>query len=210
MDLIVATDQGLYCPPGDFHIDPWRPVARALITHGHGDHARSGSKVYVCQRDSAPILSKRLGEGITVEPVGYGETLTRNGVSVSFHPAGHVLGSAQIRVEHRGRGLGRLGRLQAARRTASARRSSRSAAMSSLPNRPSPCRSTAGAPQTDVFAEIDDWRRDNAAAGRASVDLRLRARQGAAADRQCRSRRSGRSSVTARSRRSTICTARPA
>src|SRR5579863_7255239 len=99
MDLIVPTERGLYCPAGDFHIDPWRPVARALITHAHGDHARFGSDVYVCQHDTAPILKKRLGE-VAVETVAYGETLTRYGVEVSFHPAGHVLGSAQIRIAY--------------------------------------------------------------------------------------------------------------
>jgi len=102
MDLISATDRGLYCAAGDFYIDPWRPVSRALITHGHSDHAGFGSDIYVCQEDTAPILRKRLGEGIAVETVRYGEALARDGVNVSFHPAGHVLGSAQIRVEYRG------------------------------------------------------------------------------------------------------------
>jgi len=62
MDLVVSTDRGLYCAAGDFHIDPWRPVARAVITHGHSDHARPGSEVYVCHRDTAPVLRKRLGD----------------------------------------------------------------------------------------------------------------------------------------------------
>ena len=101
MDLVVPTDRGLYCPAGDFYIDPWRPVQRALITHAHSDHARLGSEVYVCQRLTAPILIKRFGE-VAVETVAYGETLTRDGVEVSFHPAGHVLGSAQIRIAHHG------------------------------------------------------------------------------------------------------------
>ncbi len=101
LDLIVATDRGLYCAAGDFHIDPWRPVPRAVITHAHSDHARFGSDVYVCHRDTAPILRKRLGD-VTIETAGYGEVLSRNGVQISFHPAGHVLGSAQIRVAMNG------------------------------------------------------------------------------------------------------------
>src|SRR6204780_1201319 len=101
MDLIVSRPDGLYCPPGDFHIDPWRPVARAVITHGHADHARSGSGAYLCHRDSIPILRRRLGE-INVEGLRYREAVDRNGVTVSLHPAGHILGSAQIRVAYRG------------------------------------------------------------------------------------------------------------
>ena len=101
LDLIASTDRGLYCAAGDFHIDPWRPVSRAIITHAHSDHARFGSEVYVCHRDTAPILRKRLGD-VTIETVTYGQILTRNGVELSFHPAGHVLGSAQVRVASRG------------------------------------------------------------------------------------------------------------
>jgi putative mRNA 3-end processing factor len=101
VDLIIVNAAGLYCPAGDFYIDPWRPVERAVITHGHSDHARPGNGVYLCHRDSAPILRHRLGD-IRIESLAYGETLDRNGVKVSLHPAGHVLGSAQIRVEHRG------------------------------------------------------------------------------------------------------------
>ena len=168
MDLIVATENGLYCPLGDFYIDPWRPVARALITHGHGDHARSGSDLYICQRDSAPILRKRLGEGLTIETVGYGETLSRDGVDVSFHPAGHVLGSAQIRVEYRGEVWVASGDYKL------------EADGVSKPFEPVRCdvfitESTFALPiyrwraQAEAMAEIDRWRRDNMSAGRASV-----------------------------------------
>src|ERR1700724_1691172 len=101
MDLIVATAAGLYCPPGDFYIDPWRPVERAVITHGHADHARFGSAAYLCHADSVAILRRRLGEA-TIEGIGYGEPIDRNGVRVSLHPAGHILGSAQIRIEFAG------------------------------------------------------------------------------------------------------------
>ncbi|HME85635.1 MAG TPA: DNA ligase-associated DEXH box helicase, partial [Roseiarcus sp.] len=101
MDLIVPTDRGLYCAAGDFYIDPWRPVPRALITHAHGDHARFGSDLYVCHETSAPILKKRFGD-VRIETAAYGEILNRNGVEISFHPAGHILGSAQIRIAYRG------------------------------------------------------------------------------------------------------------
>ena len=101
MDLIASTDRGLYCAAGDFYIDPWRPVPRAIITHAHSDHARFGSDVYVCHRDTAPILRKRLGD-VTIETATYGQILRRNGVELSFHPAGHMLGSAQVRVAWKG------------------------------------------------------------------------------------------------------------
>ena len=101
MTLIAARPEGLYCEAGDFYIDPWRPVARAVITHGHSDHARPGARTYLCHVDSIPILRRRLGD-IDVQGVGYGEIVERDGVRVSLHPAGHILGSAQVRVEHKG------------------------------------------------------------------------------------------------------------
>lgn len=97
--VIELTDKGLYCAAGDFHIDPWRPVERALITHAHADHARSGHARYWATHASAPILYKRLSADIDLTGVDYGEILTFGDARVSFHPAGHVLGSAQIRVE---------------------------------------------------------------------------------------------------------------
>jgi len=90
--------QGIYCPAGDFFVDPWRPVDRALITHGHADHARPGHTRYLATKAAAPVMRHRLGE-ITLDTVDYGETRRIGGASVSFHPAGHVPGSAQIRVE---------------------------------------------------------------------------------------------------------------
>ena len=102
-DLVVARPEGLYCPPGDFYIDPWRPVERAIITHGHSDHARPGHAHYLCHTDSAGILRARLGAGIALQTLPYGEALEHHGVRVSLHPAGHVLGSAQVRLEHAGR-----------------------------------------------------------------------------------------------------------
>lgn len=101
-DLIVVRPEGLYCPPGDFHIDPWRPVQHAIVTHAHADHARAGSRRYIAAQASAPVLHARLGD-IDLTTLAYGARIACNGVGVSLHPAGHVLGSAQVRIEHRGR-----------------------------------------------------------------------------------------------------------
>ncbi|MCH2163549.1 MAG: ligase-associated DNA damage response exonuclease [Marinovum sp.] len=95
---LTFTDRGIYCPTGDFYIDPWRPVERALITHGHADHARWGHMSYLCTDVAAPVIQHRLGD-ISVQTIGFGEQMDINGARVSFHPAGHVPGSAQIRVE---------------------------------------------------------------------------------------------------------------
>ncbi|AZL58054.1 ligase-associated DNA damage response exonuclease [Tabrizicola piscis] len=96
--VLTFTDRGIYCPAGDFYIDPWRPVPRALITHGHSDHARSGMGAYLATTHALPVIRRRLGP-ITAEGIPYGETREVGGATVSFHPAGHVPGSAQIRVE---------------------------------------------------------------------------------------------------------------
>jgi putative mRNA 3-end processing factor len=100
-DLVVRRPQGLYCPPGDFYIDPMRAVPRAVITHAHADHARTGHGAYLCAAPGAGVLRARLGK-IALQTLGYGETLEINGVTVSLHPAGHVLGSAQVRLAHGG------------------------------------------------------------------------------------------------------------
>jgi putative mRNA 3-end processing factor len=102
-DLIVLRPEGLYCPAGDFHIDPWRPVARAVLTHAHADHARAGHGAYLASAVSEGVLRTRLGDGISLQGLAYGEAVVMRGVRVSLHPAGHVLGSAQVRVEHHGR-----------------------------------------------------------------------------------------------------------
>lgn len=90
--------QGIYCPSGDFFIDPWRPVDRALITHGHADHARPGHARYLATDSAAPVIRHRLGS-ISLETTQFGEERQIGQARVSFHPAGHVPGSAQIRVE---------------------------------------------------------------------------------------------------------------
>lgn len=99
--MLQETPAGLYCPDGDFYIDPWQGVPRAVITHAHGDHARAGSAAYLCAAACAPLLARRLGSGAVIEPLAYGETRVIGGTRVSLHPAGHILGSAQVRLEGR-------------------------------------------------------------------------------------------------------------
>lgn len=101
MNLIESTERGLFCAQADVYIDPWKPVDRAIITHGHSDHARPGHKAYACVKSSKAILRHRLGP-IKMTTYEYGESFSINGVTFSFHPAGHVIGSAQIRVEYKG------------------------------------------------------------------------------------------------------------
>ncbi|OIQ23756.1 ligase-associated DNA damage response exonuclease [Lacinutrix sp. MedPE-SW] len=102
MKFVKFTKKGIYCVPGKFYLDPWYPVKHAIISHGHADHARKGNKHYLCQNDSKAILKHRLGLDIAIESLAYNEPKTINGVKVSFHPAGHVIGSAQIRLEFKG------------------------------------------------------------------------------------------------------------
>ncbi len=96
--VLTFTERGIYCPAADVFIDPWRPVDRALITHGHADHARPGMSRYLATEGAAPVMRHRLGE-IALETIRYGEVRRIGGADISFHPAGHVPGSAQIRVE---------------------------------------------------------------------------------------------------------------
>ena len=100
--LLRVTDAGLFCEQGSFFIDPWQPVERAIVTHAHADHLRQGCESYLVARDSIFVTQSRLDENALVETITYGETREINGVRVSLHPAGHILGSAQVRVEHRG------------------------------------------------------------------------------------------------------------
>lgn len=102
MQLIEFTGKGLYCRAGDFYIDPWKPVAKAVITHAHSDHARWGSENYLCHHKTLPVLKLRLGETIQASSVGWNEIVTHNGVKISLHPAGHIIGSSQIRIEYKG------------------------------------------------------------------------------------------------------------
>ena len=166
-DLVVARPEGLYCPPGDFFIDPWQPVAHALVTHAHGDHLRMGHGRYLTAEAGRHVVTARVGP-VDLQTLSYGEALTHNGVTISFHPAGHVLGSAQIRLEHGGQVWVVSGDYKTGPDATCA------------PFEPVRCdvfvtESTFGlpvfrwAPQQDVFDGINDWWRQNAAAGRASI-----------------------------------------
>lgn len=168
-DLIVRRPQGLYCPAGDFYIDPWRPVDRAVITHAHADHARRGHGHYLAVSSAEAVMRARLGP-ISMQGLAYGQRLVHRGVTVSLHPAGHVLGSAQVRVEHAGQVWVASGDYKVAPdRTCS-------------PFEPVRCdvfitESTFGLPiyrwadEAQVFAQINRWWAANAARGRASVLL---------------------------------------
>lgn len=101
MPLLHFTEKGIYCAKADVYIDPWKPVNKALITHGHADHSRWGHQKYLAQVDAAPVIRHRLGD-IRLQSVAFGQIIAINGVKFSFHPAGHIPGSSQIRVEHKG------------------------------------------------------------------------------------------------------------
>jgi putative mRNA 3-end processing factor len=174
-DLVVARPEGLYCPAGGFFIDPWRPVERAVITHAHGDHARAGHGHYLASRASVPVMRVRL-PGINLTTLEYGETLRHGDVTVSLHPAGHVLGSSQLRIEHRGCVWVASGDYFAAGDRDDPRERNRTC----TPFEPVACHcfiteSTFGlpiyrwTPQDDVFAQINAWWAGNAHKGVASV-----------------------------------------
>jgi len=167
-DLIVQRPEGLYCPPGDFYIDPWRAVERAVITHAHADHARGGHGHYLAAAQAEGVLRSRLGQSIALQAVQYGEVVTHNGVTVSLHPAGHVLGSAQVRLQHGGQTWVASGDYKVAPDATCA------------PFEAVRCdvfitESTFGLPiyrwrlDAEVFAEINAWWAGNAAVGRASL-----------------------------------------
>jgi putative mRNA 3-end processing factor len=174
-DLIVQRPEGLYCPPGDFYIDPWRPVDRAVITHAHADHARRGHAAYLAAAPADGVLRSRLGD-INLQTLRYGEVIDHFGVRLSLHPAGHVLGSAQVRLEHGGRVWVASGDYFVAGTQADARDDNQTCA----PFEPVRCdcfitESTFGlpiyrwAPQRELFKDIDRWWSANAEAGRASL-----------------------------------------
>nr|MBI1229613.1 ligase-associated DNA damage response exonuclease [Cytophagales bacterium] len=103
MALLELKEHGLYCSAGDFYIDPWREVDRAIVTHAHADHARWGMRHYLAHDESEQILRYRLGTSISLETLPYRKPTNVNGVIISLHPAGHIPGSAQVRVEHKGK-----------------------------------------------------------------------------------------------------------
>ncbi|MDX2000983.1 MAG: ligase-associated DNA damage response exonuclease [Chitinophagales bacterium] len=100
--LLDFTSSGIYCPLADVYIDPWKPVDRAIITHAHADHARIGNRYYLAHHDTVPLLKYSLGQYINVQGLAYGEELIMNGVKISLHPSGHVVGAAQVRLEYKG------------------------------------------------------------------------------------------------------------
>jgi putative mRNA 3-end processing factor len=100
--LVIQTERGLYCEAGDFYLDPWLPVERAVVTHPHSDHARPGCASYLVSEEGERIFRLRLGEDARIETLPYQAQKNINGVALSFHPAGHILGSSQIRLEDRG------------------------------------------------------------------------------------------------------------
>nr|MDH4393405.1 DNA ligase-associated DEXH box helicase [Aquabacterium sp.] len=171
-DLITLRPAGLYCPPGDFYIDPWRPVHRAVITHAHADHARAGHGHVLATAVSEGVLRSRLGASLNLQGLAYGEEVLHNGVQISLHPAGHVLGAAQVRLAHGGRVWVASGDYFLSAHDESN--------PTCAPFEPVRCHcfiteSTFGLPiyrwrpQAEVFADINAWWRSNAAAGRPSL-----------------------------------------
>ncbi len=102
MGLISFTNKGIYCNQGDFYIDPWQPVNLAVTTHGHADHVKWGNNAYLCHELTKPILQQRLGADLSIETLRYNKEISINGVKVSLFPAGHVIGSSQVRLEYKG------------------------------------------------------------------------------------------------------------
>lgn len=167
-DLLLPTDDGLYCPAGGFFIDPWRPVDRAVITHAHADHASRGCGRYLTTRDGEAVLRTRMGAEASIDVVGYGEPVDVNGVRLSLHPAGHILGSAQVRVE-------RAGEVWVVSGDYKVEPDPTCAAFEPVRGHVFISESTFGLPiyrwprQEEVFAAVRDWWRANQDAGRASV-----------------------------------------
>jgi putative mRNA 3-end processing factor len=102
VQLLQFTDKGIYCEQANVYLDPWKPVDKAIISHGHSDHAYLGHKQYLTTIDAMPVIKYRLFLQDNIQTLAYGEVLNINGVNFSFHPAGHIPGSAQIRVEYKG------------------------------------------------------------------------------------------------------------
>ena len=166
--LLINTAAGLYCPAGDFHIDPWQPVARAVVTHAHADHYAWGCGHYLVAAAGKQVFRARLGPDASIQTQPYGVPLHHNGVQISFHPAGHILGSAQIRVEYQGEVWVVSGDYNT------------EADRTCTPFEVVPCHGFiteatfglpiyAWQPQQLVFDEINAWWRQNSEAGRASV-----------------------------------------
>ncbi len=167
MALIELNAAGLYCPAGDFYVDPWQGVDRAIITHSHSDHAHEGSRNYLTATSNLALLRARLGE-VNATGVEYGESVTLGQVKVSLHPAGHILGSSQVRIEHRGE----VWVMSGDYKTAS---DPTCAAFEPLPCHGFVTEATFGLPiyrwpePAEVLAELDAWWAHNQTIGRTSV-----------------------------------------
>jgi putative mRNA 3-end processing factor len=168
MTLLRLTERGLYCEAGDFHVDPWGPVDRAVVTHAHGDHVAWGCRAYLTSAEGTGVLRRRLPPEADVRGLPWGERATVRGVRVSLHPAGHILGSAQVRVEHEGEVWVVSGDYKT------------DPDPTTTAFEPVRCHtfvteSTFGLPiyrwppQQQVLREINDWWRANQAAGKASL-----------------------------------------
>jgi putative mRNA 3-end processing factor len=166
--VLELAENGLYCASGDFYIDPWGPVDRAIITHCHSDHARPGSKRYLTAESGRPLLRARVGDDARIEAVPYGEPVSLDGVRISLHPAGHILGSAQVRLEHRGEVWVVSGDYKA-------EPDPTCAAFEPLRCHTFVTESTFGLPiyrwrpQAEVFEQINAWWRSNQEKGKASL-----------------------------------------
>lgn len=166
--MITFNEHGIYCPQADVYIDPWKRVETALITHAHADHSRWGMKKYIAHRDSVPVMKLRLGGDIRVKGVQYGEEFFINGVKISFHPAGHIIGSAQIRLEYKGEVWVVSGDYKT-------EDDGLSPAFEPVRCHTFITESTFGLPvyqwkpQAEIFAEINQWWRENAEAGKVSM-----------------------------------------
>ncbi|MEO5585936.1 MAG: DNA ligase-associated DEXH box helicase, partial [Flavobacteriales bacterium] len=167
-NLLTFTRKGIHCPIADVYIDPWRGVDKAIITHAHSDHARSGSAHYLAEPITKRLMHARIDPDLSIETLSYGESRTVNGVHFSFHPAGHIPGSIQVRVEHQGEVWVASGDYK------------RQLDGISVPFEVVPCHTfitecTFGLPvyrwkrSSEVFDEINAWWRNNAARGVCSV-----------------------------------------
>src|SRR5690606_30595785 len=166
--LLELTDRGLYCAAGGFYVDPWRPVGRAIVTHAHSDHARQGMGRYLTCPEGEHVLRTRMGSEARIDTVPYGQAVKVNGVTISLHPAGHILGSAQVRIEHHGEVWVVSGDYKV-------EPDATCTAFEPVRCHTFVTESTFGLPiyqwpdQASVFAEINGWWRENAGAGKASV-----------------------------------------
>lgn len=168
--MIVFDQHGMYCPQANVYIDPWRPVDKAIVTHAHSDHARWGMRHYLAHHHSVPIMQLRLGKDISVEGLEYGDPIYLNGVKISLHPAGHIPGSAQVRLEYKGEVWVISGDYKT------------SPDLLTTPFEPVPCHtfvteSTFGLPvyqwenEEKIFERINAWWKHNQSIGKTSVIL---------------------------------------